>query len=252
MKAEFAKHFSDLADISPKIFRAMYQFLTGDHSQSQDKLSKEIDMRVKLAVRGDMEMALDLRENNGAPSKYDAFWNALQDILDKSFPSAANQRRHGDQLHMPIAISISDLMKLVEAELPQATPIPSRSWVHLQFQPKVRSSHVSLNYTGRFNIVYKVQTRSMHRDHPDAHFCVALFKYIREFSILNRKHVALFCEDDKHSVSIGEPGHALASVDRGRQVMVLGDKSTTAADHDFHTFKVIPSVIFSIDIPEKM
>ena len=84
--------------------------------------------------------------------------------------------------------------------------VPSQSWILLQFTPKNKQSHTALNYTSKFDIVYKVQSRSQRVNHQDTYYCMALFKYLRSFGVKYRYYANFFCEDDKHTVKIGEPG----------------------------------------------
>ena len=60
------------------------------------------------------------------------------------------------------------------------------------------------------------------------------------------------CLDDKHRVSIGEPGYPVAAVDRGKRVIVSRNQDFLVADHDFTRFSIVPSVSFFIDIPEEL
>lgn len=57
------------------------------------------------------------------------------------------------------------------------------------------------------------------------------------------------CTDDKHRVKIGEPDAPLASVERGRQVIVRSGMLLQAADHNF---MIIPSVVLVCDIPHEI
>ena len=56
---------------------------------------------------------------------------------------------------------------------------------------------------------------------------------------------ALFASiNDKHKIKIGEPNFPLASVERGRQVVVAFQSQLLAADHDFTKFSITPLVIY--------
>lgn len=48
----------------------------------------------------------------------------------------------------------------------------------------------------------------------------ALWKYQKEFAVKYRNHAAFVCQDDKHTVKVGEPGVPVAAVERGKQVLV--------------------------------
>ena len=69
---------------------------------------------------------------------------------------------------------------------------------------------------------------------------------------ISHKHIAtyMFCEDDKHSVNIGEPDESLAALDRNWKVMVHKGHEPVASDHDWKRFKIVPSVILHNDVPE--
>lgn len=49
-----------------------------------------------------------------------------------------------------------------------------------------------------------VQCRLLQKNSDDAHYCAALFRYLREFCILYRQWTCLISADDKHKVSIGD------------------------------------------------
>ncbi len=67
---------------------------------------------------------------------------------------------------LPIAMSISDLKKIIvqRLESKHGTPlnseilIPSDEYIQLQFWPKNPAAQTASQYTGRFDIKYKVQT----------------------------------------------------------------------------------------------
>jgi len=53
-------------------------------------------------------------------------------------------------------------------------------------------------------------------------------------------------------VKVGEPGHPVAAIERGKQVLVRRDELFEVADHDFTKFSLIPSVILDVNIPEEV
>ena len=128
--------------------------------------------------------------------------------------------------------------------------VPSESWILFQFTPKDRTKHTALNYTSRFDITYKIQSRSHQQQHEDTYYCMSLFKILRSFAVKYRDYSNFFCEDDKHAVNIGEPDSPLSCLLRGRKVMTLKGHETTAPEHDWHRFKVTPSVLLHCHIPE--
>lgn len=75
-----------------------------------------------------------------------------------------NERRHGEELYLPMAISIEDLRNQVLKRLPNGTPIPCSETVRLQFQPYSTFQ----KYSGRFDVKFRVQTRLARVNHVDA------------------------------------------------------------------------------------
>ena len=96
-----------------------------------------------------------------------------------------------------------------------------------------------------------VQSRQLSHDHPDKHYAAAVFKYLKEFAVKFREIASLVCQDDKHSMKVGEHGFPVAAVDRGKSVFVGKNAAFSVGDHDFTKVKLIPSVAFLIDIPER-
>ena len=97
-----------------------------------------------------------------------------------------------------------------------------------------------------------VQTRQLRKSHEDSHYVAALFRYQREMAIKFREYSAFICLDDKHRLSVGEPGYPVAAVERGKRVIVARNRDFLVADHDFTRFSLVPSVSFFIDIPEEI
>ncbi len=56
---------------------------------------------------------------------------------------------------------------------------------------------------------------------------------MREYAIRVRDHCLFVSLDDKHKVSVGEPDCPVASVERGRRVLVRSDEVFAVADHDW-------------------
>ena len=65
-----------------------------------------------------------------------------------------------------------------------------------------------------------VQSRQLHKDNPDAHYCAAIFKYMEQFTIIFQEYRTVVSLDDKNNIEIGEPNFPVASVDRGKEVLV--------------------------------
>lgn len=200
----------------------------------------------------DPDIIVDLRSLNGKDgTRFDVFWDHCKIFLNESVAVAVDDRRHCQVTHLARAISIRDLVEQVMALCPEGTPIPSLEWVRLQFWPKTPSSS-SLHYTGRFKLKFVVQQRQWRRSHPDSHYAAAVFRYMREYSILLRGFCLFISLDDKHKVKVGEPCFPVAAAERGKRVLVRDDESLRVGDHDFTKFSLVPSVIFNISIPEKI
>ena len=105
---------------------------------------------------------------------------------------------------------------------------------------------------GRLNIKFMVQKRQWRKDHPDAHYGSALFRYLREFSVMFRDYTVLACLDDKHRIKIGEPSFPVAAAERGRRVIVAVGTTFEVGDHDFTKFSIVPSVVLINDIPHEV
>jgi hypothetical protein len=160
---------------------------------------------------------------------------------------------------MPLAISIRDLREIIihrlqtkfNNPLPAEIHTPSDEWIRLQFLPKNPFAHAATQYTGKFKMKYKVQTRILRKEHPDGHYCAAIFRYLREFAIKFRDYVVFISADDKHKVAIGESVATSTGV-RNRQTLVPENGILAACDHDFTKLSLTPSVIFLCDVPKKI
>jgi hypothetical protein len=169
---------------------------------------------------------------------------------------AVEERRHGSVLYMPLALSVRDLREIIverlkikyNDSLPPAINIPSNEWIRLQFCPTNATTTRSMYYTGRFNVKFKVQGRMLRKNSDDAHYCAALFRYLREFCIKYRQWTCLISADDKHKVPIGEDIEVSTGV-RNRRSLVPQDSILAASDHDFTKLSLTPSVTFFISIP---
>ena len=212
----------------------------------------EVDKRVKLYVEmEDPDVVIDLRElQSGRGSKFDCFWEECEKFLQEKVGVAVDERRHSQVTHVASAISVRDLREQVASRCPLSTPIPSSSWLSLQFWPKSIHAHSRVHYTGRFKVKYMVQARQFSKDHEDSHYAAAVFRYQREFAVLFRQSSLFVCMDDKHRLKVGEPNYPVAAAERGKRVLVSRNQTFEVADHDFTKFSLIPSVSFVVDIPE--
>ncbi len=127
------------------------------------------------------DVIMDLRSlHSGQGTKYDVFWNECEKFLQENIGLAVEERRHSAVTHLARVVSVRDLLQQVTARCPESTPIPSRSWLSLQFWPKNVHAQSRIHYTGRFKVKYMVQARQFRKDHEDAHYAAAIFRYQRE------------------------------------------------------------------------
>ena len=86
-----------------------------------------------------------------------------------------------------------------------------------------------------------VQARQFRKFHPDSHYASALYRYFGCFARKHASFASFFSLDDKHYRKVGEPGHPVAAVERGKRVIVALDKKFIVSDHDFTRFSLIPT-----------
>ncbi len=249
MKREF---FSLCGRISPKskpyVLRSIYCTLTGDHTSSRTTAEAEIDERVSEALAmQDPDIILDLREcNTNGQDRYSVFWEKCAEF---SKCTSVHERRHDTTSFMAKAISVRDLVEQVSKFCPPNTPIPSTSWVRLNFCPRNPRAKVSSRYKSRLEAKHMVQKRQFRKSHPDAHYCAAIFRYMRDYAVKYRDISVFVCIDDKHRIKVGEPNYPVAAVERGREVIVSLNETFIVGDHDFCKFSLIPSVVMINEIP---
>ena len=160
---------------------------------------------------------------------------------------------------MPLALSVRDLREIITERLksiysdslPFTVHIPSDEWIRLQFCPTNATTTRSMHHTGQFNVKFKIQGRLLRKSSDDAHYCAALFRYLREFCIHYNQWTCIISADDKHKVPIGEDVAVSTGV-RNRRSMVAQNSTLAAADHDFTKLSITPSVTFFILIPNEI
>ena len=135
----------------------------------------------------------DLRCMNGDPGStvYNDFWKEL-DSLFTEYQAAVHERRHGNVLYLPFAISIRELIDRVKMRKPDIK-IHSEQWVRLQFQPK---NPLSLSHTSRFDIKYQVQRRQLRANHDDSKYVFHQQRYAKEFAVKYRDQYIFVSADD--------------------------------------------------------
>ena len=255
MRKQIQEKFGRLSNkVKPHEFRFIYKELTGDCSEGSNLTEKEIDQRVKEFLdMEDLDIIPDLcTHNKGRQKSFDDFWLACEQVLNDQIGLAVDDRRHDLVTHVASAVSVRDLWERAKALCPDGAAIPSQEWLRLQFWPKNRHAHVSLQYTGRLKVKYMIQRRQFRKDHCDSHYAAAVFKYMREYAVSIRDYCLFVSLDDKHRIKVGEPDYPVASAERGRRVIVRSGTTFEVGDHDFTKYSIIPSVAFFIDVPENV
>ncbi|XP_019859353.1 PREDICTED: uncharacterized protein LOC109587561 [Amphimedon queenslandica] len=253
MKQEFYNLIGRVSRNSkPYLLRSIYQSLSGDNSASRTTAEEEIDKRlIEVFSAEDPEIIVDLRElNTNLSDNYSTFWEKCSMFLSEC--TAVHERRHDTVVFMAKAISIRDLLQEVSKLCPTGTPIPSKSWVQLNFCPRNPCTHSSKRYTSKLQAKHIVQKRQFRKSHPDSHYCAALFRYMRDYAVKYHNLSLFVCIDDKHTIKVGEPGFPLAAAERGREVIVSTSNTFVVGDHDFSKFKITPSVTLLVDIPDSI
>jgi hypothetical protein len=195
--------------------QALYEFITGDLMPSTS-LSPDALAAARFALNcQDPDIIVDLRKLNGRPKSelFDPFWAKMAEVVE----GRVDDRRHGElsllciyillcitrlhrlvygagnKLYLPVATSISNLIKkTVEALEAAHSPltleqahieVPGLVWVSMQFCPKNPLSTRALSYTGKLNLVHKVQQRTLRAYSIDSHYVSAAYKYMRSFGL---------------------------------------------------------------------
>ena len=108
--------------------------------------------------------------------------------------------------------------------------------------------------TCRFDVPFKLLSRNAQSEHIDGEYCARILKNLRHLAVelkskLGHDSVMFLHGDDKSSFKIGDPGDALAVVERSKGAWD-GKRPVQASQHDFATFKGNPSVWLVTDIPD--
>lgn len=160
---------------------------------------------------------------------------------------AVDDCRHGLVSHLAVAISVADPRSQIVSRLPQGSAIPSVEWLRLQFMPKNPALASASQYTGRYSLKHRIQSRQFNAFHIDAHYAAALQKNLKEFAVLHRDFCVLLSVDDKNHIPVGEPGVPIATIYRSKKAGTHVNIPNIAADHKC---KFSPSVAIVIEVPE--
>ena len=189
-RALFEKFGRVAPTIKPAILRALYRELTNDASAPSNLHEAEIDERVRMVIdMEDPDTIIDLRHlNSGRKGQYDVFWQECKKFLEERVGKAVDDRRHGTVTHLATAVSVRDLLEQVKCRCLEETKFPSESWLRLQFWPKTIHDRSKLHYTGKLDVKFMVQARQFRKQHKDAHYAAAIFRYQRELAITLRDY----------------------------------------------------------------
>ena len=243
-----------------KPFKAEYiiKTLIGDASAPDNETSTAILARFNRYVQLGEDIIQDLRENNGAVPKFDAFWDIVQKYIDDKTP--VDDRRHcsssGDDVvvNMALATSLADIFRQCQQIATSSQPpvdVPSYCWFLHQFWPTTKTLNNMTHYTGRFQVKRMVQARLLRKENIDSHYANAIYSFIKERACDDARNTVMVSADAKCKVSVGEPGYPLAAVSRGKQVVVGKNETFKVGDHDFSKLSLIPDAMLFQSILKK-
>ena len=251
MRRKFLREATLLTAAKPGKLIYLYKTLTGDMSAGENISDDVRRERVQTLIDiEDPDVIVDLREHNeGRPEKYQLFFEKAKEYIDNVVETAVPDRRHDPVSHLATAMSVKDFRARISETCPEGTEIPSKQWLRLQFAPKTPTARSSLQFTGKLDVRFAVQSRQYRKQHQDMHYASAIFRYQKEMAVKFREHTTFVVMDDKHHCKVGEPDCPVAAVDRGKRVVTTKGVKFQVADHDFTKFSIVPSVTMLIDIP---
>ena len=283
IKREALESLSKVAAVDKAILRHLYSILTSDGSAPHDDRQRKMDERCAefFASGGDLELWPDLRALNGNDGdKFNEFWAEAAKLVDEL--GGATEGRHGTHLSLSQPTSVPDFLRRVEQRMKDRhcdAPIPSPGWVAFQFLPTHPHAAVATRYTGRFNMKRKVSSRTLRCRHQDVHFCCALAKYVKCFTLEfntvlddcaaaavrdDDEDVEVFADsiwprlapvqpvssDDKAKAPAGEPGKPVdVGVRPASKSLCHENVELLALDHGWHRASITPSVNLIQNIP---
>ena len=258
MKREFYSTWQTALKADKAVLRLLYRDTYGDASASCDLVTEELDQRVVDFVyhSDDPDFIYDLRKLNGNPgsTKFTAFWDATHAYFNEK-EKAVQERRHGDSLYLPHAISIRELRETVAQRLHVNNPdalVPSESWIRLQFQPENPYANTAIRHTGQFDVKFQVQRRQMRSQTVDSKYAVVQFRLVKEFCVFHGQDCQLICMDDKAVIPVGEPWGPVSTGVRPHHAVLApaSARRLEALDHDWHLSGLIASVALMTDTLE--
>lgn len=220
------------------------------------------------------DMFMDLRKlknsrggNGEGSTSFGEFWEACRRVINSEVGVGAHERRtkdSSDVVYASSVVSIRDLIeqvarlfdKEVESGKRQSVPpIPSDEWVRLQFAPSNDLVTTAGKLTGRLNVIRKMQTRTLRKEHPDQHWNNSFTNYrlswVAELITLQQGSVEFLGQDDKCKINVGNDIALTAMNRRGRNgAIVKNGVEVKAGDHDFSFASIVPSVTLFCNIPK--
>ena len=258
-KREIKKKLRRLGVVKPHIAEFLMKNIYGDASAPNDSNQKEVLSRFDAYVSTGDDIAVDLRANNGQVPKYEDFWEIVAaHIEDKT---AVDDRRHASStsegdvvVSMALALSYADLYRTckgIAESSDKEISVPSYPWFLLQFWPTTTTKSRIVKYTGRFKVKRMVQSRVLRKENPDFHYTNAIYSFLKSRAQSNYDSCVLVSADAKCKVTLGEPGYPIASIYRGKQIIVGSNEKFQVGDHDFSKISLIPDAILLQDIPKQ-
>ncbi len=175
MRRQFCQRFGLVLKAKPAVMMELYQFLTGDVSTTSVEQHFQQILKFMLDSQ-DPEVVYDLRDiNPGRREKYEQFWAEVIALINEKSLAAVDSRRHGTTCHLAFAFSVRDLRDQIVARNSEID-VPSLEWIRAQFWPRNPFRRSCSSMTGRLAIKFMIQSRQLHADHIDSHYCAAIFK----------------------------------------------------------------------------
>lgn len=103
-----------------------------------------------------------------------------------------------------------------------------------------------------FDLIPRMLSRMYRPDHPDAVYVNKEIRSLKYIAVLNRNNASMWALDDKCGISVGDPGKAVACLERQRRALVLReDGPVVAMDHDAGSgcIKLTPTMYLDHSIP---
>jgi hypothetical protein len=276
MVKQFQEKFNGLAAMKPCVVKEVLRLM-----------NYNMDMR-DSARQKLRERAAEFVVLNGCPGVFQDVLNAekayrkgktafgklletLRVVVEEELNPAAEERRHSTATYSTVGsdlVSLQDLYeraveRLKRSVLASGNPMPplpvsGSEWVRVQMCSSDPFASASSNLKGTVNVIRKIQTRTLRKQHQDAMYVNKLVKIMREWAVhltLDRagkvdpkctSQIAYLSLDDKTKVHVGEPGlHVSAGVrPRNKRRLVHTDappSELAAADHDVHKANLTPA-----------